>query len=161
MSRPTPTSKRRSTVQDYSTLRLHPDGTRVDLHSPQRRGLYHTRAHRAGRDTRGNRVVRDAVGVPKRPATLKDGCIETVSSGRDVSGDELRRTKPRGGNSRKRQRLKHDVEFLRDSGNVPGSANAARETSWPVPSSVCAVCTFFSSHTVSLVYFSTRGFRTC
>lgn len=69
--------------------------------------------------------------------------------------------KPRRGKSRKRRRLNHDVEFLRDSGNVIDSANAVLETSWPVPSSVCAVRTLFSSHTVTSVCFSIRGFRTC
>ena len=138
-------TKRRHTVQDYATLRLHLDRTRVDLHSPQRSNL-HTQTHKAGRDARGNRVARDAAGldvVPKRPVTLEDGCIETAPFGPDFSEDEPRSAQPRRGNSRKRRRLNHDVEFLRDSGNVPGGANVARETSWPVPSSVCAVYNSF------------------
>ena len=135
MSTPTTKrTKRRSTVQDYATLRLRLDGRRVKLHSPQRIDL-----RKAGRDARGNRVARDAAGlgvIPKRPATLEDGCDETVSFGQDFSEDESRSTKPRRSNCRKRRRLNHDVEFLRDSGHVPGSADAARETSRPVPSSV-------------------------
>jgi hypothetical protein len=128
-------TKRRNTAQDYASLRLHSDGRRVNLRSPQRRDPYHS----AGRDVRGNRVARDAAGpvvIAKRPATLKDGRIETVSLGPDVSEDESRTMKPHRSNRRKRRRLNHDVEFLRDPRNVSGCADAARETSWSVPSSV-------------------------
>ena len=128
-------TKRRNTAHDCATLRLHPDGRRVNLHSPKRRDPFHP----TGRDARGNRVARDAAGlgvIPKRPATLEDGRIETASFGPDVSENESRNVKPRRSNRKKRRRLNHDVEFLRDPRIVSGSANAARETSWPVPSSV-------------------------
>jgi hypothetical protein len=126
-------TKRRNTAQDHATLRLHRDGTRVDLYSPQRSDLRPSRKYNAGRDARGNRVARDAAGlgvIPKRPAPLKDGSIETISSGPDVSADEVRSVKPR---RRKRRRLNHDFEFLKDPSNVS------------VPSSVRAVYTFSSS----------------
>ncbi|KAF8265756.1 hypothetical protein EI94DRAFT_1734689, partial [Lactarius quietus] len=106
--------------QDHATLRLHPDGTRVDLRSPKRIDPYHS----VGRDARGNRVARDAAGVgviPKRPATLKGGRMESVSSGPDISEDELRSVKPRRRNRRKRRRLNHDIEFLRGPRNVPAA----------------------------------------
>ncbi|KAI9454147.1 hypothetical protein BJY52DRAFT_772868 [Lactarius psammicola] len=150
-------TKRRSTVQDYATLRLRLDGRRVKLHSPQRSDLYFSRARKAGHDARGNRVARDAAGlgvVPKRPATLEDRRVETVSSGPDISEDESRSAKPRRGNRRKRRRLNHhDVEFLRDSGNVPGSAKPARDTSWPVPSSDLLKCVNY----FACQYYAARG----
>lgn len=149
-------ANRRSTVQDYATLRLHLDGTRVELRSPQRSDLHHSRTRRAGRDARGNRVARDAAGlgvVPKRPAMLEDGHVETVSFGPDVAGDEPPSAEPRRSNRRKRRRLNYDVEFLRDTGNVPGSANAARETSWPVPSSDLLKCVNY----FACQYYAARG----
>ncbi|KAH9031848.1 hypothetical protein EDB84DRAFT_1491679 [Lactarius hengduanensis] len=149
----TSTTKRRSTVQDYATLRLHPDGSRIKLRTPKRNDPY----HKAGRDARGNRVARDAAGlavVPKRPAPLDDGRVETVSSGQDVSSGESRRAKPRKDNRRKRRRLDpHDVEFLRDSGNVPGNADAVGETRWPVPSSDLLKCVNY----FACQYYAARG----
>ncbi|KAH8990192.1 hypothetical protein EDB86DRAFT_3080533 [Lactarius hatsudake] len=146
----TSTTKRRSTVQDYATLRLHPDGSRIKLRSPKRSDPY----HKAGRDARGNRVAPDAAGlavVPKRPAPPEDGRVETASSGPDV---ELRRAKPRKTNRRKRRRLDpHDVEFLRDSGNVPGNADAVGETRWPVPSSDLLKCVNY----FACQYYAARG----
>ncbi|KAH9081530.1 hypothetical protein EDB83DRAFT_2333321 [Lactarius deliciosus] len=149
----TSTTKRRSTVQDYATLRLHPDGSRIKLRSPKKSDPY----HKAGRDARGNRVARDAAGlavVPKRPAPTEDGGVETASSEPDVSSGELRRAKPRKINRRKRRRLDpHDVEFLRDSGNVPGNADAGGETRWPVPSSDLLKCVNY----FACQYYAARG----
>lgn len=145
-------TKRRNTAQDYASLRLHPDGSRVNLRSPQRREPYHS----VGRDARGNRVARDAAGpvvIGKRPTTLKDGRIETVSLGPDISEDESRTVKPHRSNRRKRRRLNHDVEFLKDPRNVSHSANAARETSWSVPSSDLLKCVnYFACR-----YYASRG----
>jgi len=59
----------RSTVHDFSTLRLHPDGTRVPISSPAQDTINNSRMHNTGRNIRGNRVARDAAGlgvVPKR-----------------------------------------------------------------------------------------------
>ena len=134
-------TKRRNTAQDHATLRLHLDGTRVDLHSPQRSNLNHSRKYNAGRDARGNRVARDAAGlgvIPKRPAPLKNRPIETTSSEPEVSADEVRSVKPR---RRKRRRLNHDVEFLKDPSNIS------------VPSSVRAIYTFSSLRSPVLILF--------
>ncbi|KAH9065624.1 hypothetical protein EDB87DRAFT_1828554 [Lactarius vividus] len=140
------TTERRSTLQDQATLPLHPDGSRIKLRSPKRRDPF----HKAGRNARGNRVAR----VPKRPAPLKDGRVETISSGPDVSLGESRRAKPRQNNRRKRRRLdSHDVEFLRDSGNVPGNADVVRETRWPVPSSDLLKCVNY----FACQYYTARG----
>jgi hypothetical protein len=49
--------------------------------------------------------------------------------------------------------MNHDVEFLRDSGNVPGSADVARETSWPVPSSDLLKCVNY----FACQYYTARG----
>ena len=128
-------TKRRNTAQDHATLRLHPDGTRVNLRSPRRSDPYHS----VGRDTRGNRVARDAAGpvvIAKRPAKLKDSRIETLSLGPDVPENDSRSVKPHRSNRGKRRRLNHDVEFLRYPRNVSGSGDVARGTSWSVPSSV-------------------------
>ncbi|KAI9444685.1 hypothetical protein H4582DRAFT_1910573 [Lactarius indigo] len=149
----TSTTKRRSTVQDYATLRLHRDGSRVELRSPKRSDPY----RKAGRDARGNRVARDAAGlavIPKRPAPLEDDRVRTVLSGPDVSEGESRKAKPRSNNCKKRRRLDpHDVEFLRDSVNVPGNADAVRKTSWPVPSSDLLKCVNY----FACQYYAARG----
>ena len=128
MTSTTKRTKRRNTAQDHATLRLHSDGRRVNLRSPQRSDPYHS----VGHDTRGNRVARDAAGpvvIAKRPGILKD-------SGPDIYENESRSEKPCRSNRGKRRRLNHDVEFLRYPRNVSGSGDVARGTSWSVPSSV-------------------------
>jgi hypothetical protein len=137
------TTRRRSTIHDFSTLRLHPDGTRVPM-SPPRAGLHDSRSRNTGRDIRGNRVARDAVGhgvVPKRTVMRED----------DI--DEVQNAKPRVPRRRKRGRIDDDqVEFLGASGSgarrriitagtsgdaTTVNANGKGEMmNWPVPSSV-------------------------
>jgi len=129
-----PTTHRRSTVHDFSTLRLHPDGTRVPISSPSRDTINNSRTRNTGRDIRGNRVARDATGlgvVPKR-ALMRE----------DDNNDEVQNTMPRGPRHGKRRRMDDHVEFLGDSGSGVRRAggdttDANREVmKWPVPSSV-------------------------
>ena len=134
-------AKRRSTVHDFSTLRLHPDGSRVAINSPPPATLCDSRTRNTGRDTRGNRVARDAVGlgvVPKRMVIHKDDDGASAGdAGNDGYGhdhDEVRKVKPV---RRKRRRIDDDVEFLGDSGNrVRRITSDTATTNWPVPSSV-------------------------
>jgi hypothetical protein len=137
------TARRRSTVYDFSTLRLHPDGSRVTIKSPTASGLCDTRTRTTGRDTRGNRVARDAAGlgvVPKRPVMCESDAGEDND---DDCGDvEVKNIKPRMPPRRKRRRIDDNVEFLGDSQNgarhTGDTAIAKNEEmmSWPVPSSV-------------------------
>jgi hypothetical protein len=137
------TTRRRSTVHDFSTLRLHPDGTRVQINSPTRTGLHDSRTRDTGRDIRGNRVARDAAGhgvVPKRAVMRED------------DNDEVHNARPRVPRRRKRGRIDDDqVEFLGASGSgahrhittsmgggaTTIDANGKGEMmNWPMPSSV-------------------------
>lgn len=163
-----PTARRRNTVHDFSTLRLHPDGTRVSITSPTRTGLYRSRTRNTGFDTRGNRVARDAAGIgtiPKRTVIYEDDNGEEIPVGPGVSDDEVQSgSKPRVPRRRKRRRLDTDVEFLGDPGTDArragvdgGGANANTNTeamSWPMPSSVREPVVFF--HTRN--FFSTNSF---
>lgn len=134
-------AKRRSTVHDFSTLRLHPDGSRVAINSPPPATLCDSRTRNTGRDTRGNRVARDAAGlgvVPKRMVIRKDddgaGAGDAGNDGYGHDHDEVRKVKPV---RRKRRRIDDDVEFLGDSGNrVRRITSDTATTNWPVPSSV-------------------------
>ena len=133
-------TRRRSTVHDFSTLRLHPDGSRVPISSPTRTTLPDPRMRNTGRDIRGNRVARDAAGlgvVPKR----------VVMHGDDNS--EVQNIKPRVPRRSKRRRIDADVGFLGDSGNrvrrTSGDTVEANggAMNWPVPSSVRPGRAFF------------------
>jgi hypothetical protein len=133
---------RPSTVYDFSTLRLHPDGSRVAIHSPERIDLRDSRMRRTGRDTRGNRVARDAAGlgaVPKRTVREDDDDGNGDDDDEDI---EIRKTKPRMPLRKKRRRIDENVEFLGDSRNrarcTGDTAIVKNEESmnWPVPPSV-------------------------
>jgi hypothetical protein len=134
----TSTTRRRSTVHDFSTLRLHPDGSRVAINSPTRTGPRDSRTRNTGRDTRGNRVARDAAGlgvIPKRTVIREDDDDDNNDDGDE---DDLRNIKPRMPLRRKRRRIEDDIEFLGDSGSGARRTAIANgeATNWPVPSSV-------------------------
>jgi len=157
---PVPTTRRRTSVHDFSTRRLRPDGTRVSISSPSRGDLYYSRTRHTGRDIRGNRVAQDAVSlgvVPKRPVMRED------------VNDEVQNTKPRGPRRRKRGRIDDDhVEFLGSSisgarritsmsGETTIDANGKEEMmNWPVPSSDLLKCV----HHFASQYYSARGLLT-
>ncbi len=137
------TPRRRNTIYDFSTLRLHPDGSRVTIKSPTRSGLCDTRTRTTGCDTHGNRVARDAAGlgvVPKRPVMRESNTVEDNDGG---CGDvEVQSINPRMPPRRKRRRIDDNVEFLGDSRNGARHTDDTAITkneemmSWPVPSSV-------------------------
>lgn len=158
-------AKRRSTVYDFSTLRLHPDGSRVAIHPPARIDLRDPRMRNTGRDTRGNRIARDAAGlgsVPKRTVIREDDNVD----GDGDNDDEdigIRKTKPRMPLRKNRRRIDENVEFLGDSRN---SARCTGDTAivkneesmnWPVPSSVRYPVDHFSMCDSLTV----RTYRTC
>jgi hypothetical protein len=97
-----------------------------------------------GRDTRGNRVARDAAGlsaVPKRTVIREDDNDDDDDD--DDGGDiEIRKTKPRMPLRSKRRRIEKNVEFLgdsRDSARCTGDTAIVKNeesTNWSVPSSV-------------------------
>jgi hypothetical protein len=159
MSPSASTARRRSTVHDFSTLRLHPDGSRVAIHPPTRINLHDSRTRNIGRDTRGNRVARDAAGlgvVPKR-------VIREDDNDDDDEDSEIRKIKPRIPLRKKRRRIDENVEFLGDSRN---SARCTGDTAivkdeesmnWPVPSSVRYPVDHFLLHASPLPFVR----RTC
>lgn len=139
MSASTATVKRRSTVYDFSTLRLHQDGSRVAIHSPARVDLRNSRLRNTGRDTRGNRFARDAAGlgaVPKRIVRREDDSSNDRPNASDGEDIEMRKTKPRMPLRKKRRRIDENVEFLGDSRNSAAIVTNGESTNWPVPSSV-------------------------
>ncbi|KAI0257010.1 hypothetical protein BJV78DRAFT_1277609 [Lactifluus subvellereus] len=154
------TSRRRSTVHDLATLRLHPDGTRVPITSPPRVGAYTSRRCNIGRDTCGNRIARDAAGlgvVPKRILVAEDDEGEDILLGNaDVSNDETTSLKSRRGQRMKRRRVDIDVGFLRGpvgGALQTGDADVIEEMSWPPPSSDLLKCVhYFTSR-----YYAARG----
>lgn len=127
------TTRRHSTVHDFSTLRLHPDGTRVQISSSSRHTLNDSRTRNTGPDIRGNRVARDAAGfgVVKKRTVMREG-----------DDDQVQNTKPRVPRHGKRRRIDDHVEFLgnfgsgvhRAGGDTTGAGGEVME--WPVPSSV-------------------------
>ena len=113
-------TRRRSTVHDLSTLRLHPDGSRVAIHSPTRVDLRSSRMRNTGRDTRGNRVARDAAGlgaVPKRTVIREDDIGDDNDNGNDSEDIEIRKTEPRTPLRKKRRRIDENLDFLGDPQN--------------------------------------------
>jgi hypothetical protein len=138
-------ARRRSTVHDFSTLRLHPDGSRVAIHSPARIDLRDSRMRNTGRDTRGNRVARDAAGlgaVPKRTLIREDDISDDNDNDDDSEDIEIRKTRSRIPLRSKRRRINENVDFLGDPRNRArctgdtAIANNEESMQWPVPSSV-------------------------
>ena len=159
------TARRRSTVHDFSTLRLHPDGSRVSLHSPARIDLRDSRMRNTGRDIRGNRVARDAVGlgaVPKR-MVIREDANDDDNGDYDGEDIELRKTMPHVPLRRKRRRIDENVEFLGDSRNsarcMGNTAIVKNEESmnWSVPSSVRYPINHFLLHATLLPFRSYIG----
>ncbi|KAF9458470.1 hypothetical protein BDZ94DRAFT_1270532 [Collybia nuda] len=116
---------RRSTVYDYSSLRIHPDGSRVEQST---RNLRPRTSRTTIKDSRGNWIARDAgglgiVGRYKRVREETDG--EVVSLGANEPSDLGKgkskgkdKAKPATGyrkrdeRAAKRQKFVHDFDFL-------------------------------------------------
>jgi len=156
-----PTTRRRSTVHDFSTLRLHPDGSRVPISSPSRDTLNDSRTRNTGRDIRGNRVARDAAGL---------GLVKKRAVMREDDNDEVQNTKPRVPRHGKRRRIDDDVEFLGDFGS--GVHRAGGDTTdadgeamkWPVPSSVRSgrlISPPFFTRLITVCFLLLASCRTC
>lgn len=154
-------TRRRSTVHDFSALRLHPDGSRVAIHSPARIGLRDSRMRNTGRDTRGNRVARDAAGlgaVPKR-TLIREHDNDGGGDGDEDNDDEdmeIRKFKSHMPLRRKRRRTDEDVEFLgdfRNSVRLTGDTAIVKNkesVNWPVPSSVRYLVDYLPLYTTPL-----------
>lgn len=144
-------SHRLSTVYDYSSLRIHPDGSRVNQSSHNLRPRI---AKVAVQDSRGNWIARDAGGsaTVKRYRNVRDETSEGEhfdfgNAEFDNAGSRTRRKnkgkgtvkettvvnrRERNGRStEKRRKFTHDLEFLAEKPQVVGP---------PLPSSVS---TFF------------------
>jgi len=145
MSASTSTARRRSTIHDFSTLRLHPDGSRVAAHPPARIDPRDSKMRNTGHDTRGNLVARDAAGlgtVPKRTVIREDDDNDEDEDDGDGEDVEIRKAKTRMPLRRKRRRIDENVGFLGDSRNnarcTGDTANVknGQTIDWPAPSSV-------------------------
>jgi hypothetical protein len=134
---------RLNTVYDYSSLRIHPDGSRVAQSSKNSR----PRASRTSiQDSRGNWIARDAgglgiIGRYRKVREEPDG--EVVDTGDDAPAATSRKGKAkikettvrsyrkRDARAAKRQKFVHDLEFLETS-----AFNATQANAQALPSSV-------------------------
>lgn len=153
-------SQRRSTVYDLASLRLHPDGSRVQQSS---RNLRPQTSRQTTRDSRGNWIARDAAGsgtIQKRrraAASSEDG--ELDGSGEEIDANAMRKdkgkqkeentesdghednseaSKPRGGNrAAKRLKFSHDLGFLETPVETPAKHSVPEHLSpHPKPSTL-------------------------
>ncbi|OCB87212.1 hypothetical protein A7U60_g5729 [Sanghuangporus baumii] len=84
--------RRRSTVHDLATLRLHPDGSRVQsgtaaeskIRVSRKSSQTHRQARNIGRDVHGNRIALDAGGTSR----IKERRSAVTSSFEDIEGDD-------------------------------------------------------------------------
>ncbi len=128
--------RRQTTLFDLSSLRVHPDGTRVDQTDYNLRVKRHARA---ARDAHGNWMAHDAGGsvAVKRRLKQKEGKQGGTDISKDSSDEEeqvAQALKPRAA---KRQKFSQDYSFLEalelsDISQAPAEAGAL-----PNPSSVC------------------------
>ena len=136
-------SHRLSTVYDYTSLRIHPDGSRVNQSSHNLRPRI---ARGAVRDSRGNWIARDAGGLAtvKKYTSVRDeasdeesfdfGDVEVQKSnngpgsqGNKRKGKAPHQRERNGRSAAKRQKFMNDFEFLATPQPVDGP---------PLPSSV-------------------------
>lgn len=128
--------RRLNTVWDLSSLRLHPDGSRVEQSSRNSR----PRTSRTSvQDSRGNWFARDAGGLGvirryrKARQELEDGeCINLDDGGSEPSGSKGKAKRKRDGRAEKRRKFVHDFSFLANPS--PGKQ--------PLPSSVSLFLSF-------------------
>lgn len=133
--------RRLNTVYDYSSLRIHPDGSRVEQSS---RNLRPRTSRTSIQDSRGNWIARDAgglgtIGRYRRVREETDG--EFISLGEGESVDTGRKGKgkakavgyrKRDDRAAKRRKFVHDFDFLETSiSDTPTQPGAL-----PLPSSV-------------------------
>lgn len=126
---------RLSTVYDFASLRLHPDGSRVNQTS---RNFHPRHARVSAQDARGNWFARDAAGsgVVGRYKKVRD---EKEGEQDDLGGVRPSRTSKRKGKEiagrrrnlrpAKRHKFLHDLDFLE-------SPSLTTPTDQPLPSSV-------------------------
>ncbi|PSR78319.1 hypothetical protein PHLCEN_2v7441 [Hermanssonia centrifuga] len=108
--------KRRSTVHDLASLRLHPDGTRV---ANTERNTRPRQAKNATKDSRGNWIARDAGGLgqvkQRRAARPEQGGGGEEQVDGNGEGDEVRRSSKAKGKQRAREEDGEvDEDVLRD-----------------------------------------------
>ncbi|KAF8076864.1 hypothetical protein FPV67DRAFT_1715388 [Lyophyllum atratum] len=157
---------RLSSVYDFSSLRLHPDGSRVQQNTSK--NLRPRYAASAVQDPRGNWFARDAAGfgtIGRYRKVREEADGEEVDPGED--GQELSRRKGKGKakeripgrrhNPRpaKRQKFLHDLDFLAPS------TSSSSSSEYPLPSSVNTLCPsadlLKSIHYFASTYYHERG----
>ncbi|KAF9051204.1 hypothetical protein BDZ89DRAFT_1154102 [Hymenopellis radicata] len=145
--------RRQTTLFDLSSLRVHPDGTRVDQTDYNLRVERHARA---ARDAHGNWMAQDAGGsvAVKRRLKQKEG----KQAGEDIAKDDAddaeeavaQALKPRAA---KRQKFSQDYSFLEalELSNISQTPAEAEEL--PVPSSDLLKCIHYMAST----YYAEQG----
>ncbi|KAF5387944.1 hypothetical protein D9615_000780 [Tricholomella constricta] len=155
-------SGRLSTVYDFSSLRIHPDGSRVQQDSSKNRNLRY--AASVAQDFRGNWIARDAggLGIVKRHRRVREDDpdmddgeevdldaerepVQHKGMGKDKEGMGGRKLKPRPA---KRQKFMHDFNFL-----VPATSSSSFSDQQPLPSSDLLK----SIHYFASTYYHERG----
>lgn len=134
--------RRLNTVYDYSSLRIHPDGSRVEQSS---RNLRPRTSRTSIQDSRGNWIARDAggLGIIRRYRRVReeiDGEVISLGEGKSLEGRKGKGKgkakavgyRKRDDRAAKRRKFVHDFDFLETStSNTPTQPDAQ-----PLPSSV-------------------------
>jgi hypothetical protein len=140
--------RRRSTIHDLASLRLHPDGSRVqnphikedelELDASQQ-NLSSRRAHYVGKDAKGNWIAKDAGGrgfvkeikagsKRKSNANSSDEEIQLDSERRidDPEGEAEQEGKKelKDARAKKRRMFYEDYSFLEDAGSTAGPSRS-------------------------------------
>ncbi|KAJ8082211.1 hypothetical protein PM082_008058 [Marasmius tenuissimus] len=155
------TEPRKSTVYDLTSLRLHPDGTRV-LRTESNQRL---RASKYSvQDSRGNWIATDAGGSGHvtRYRTLREGGRERADE--DFEDELKSRTTDEEGlllkdyRAKKRRKFQHDFDFISSSpipqlGSSFPKPNGTEDTGLPLPSSDLLKCI----HYMTCQFYHERG----
>ncbi|KAK1228097.1 hypothetical protein PQX77_008868 [Marasmius sp. AFHP31] len=164
------TEPRKSTVYDLTSLRLHPDGTRVLLTENNRRLRV---SKYSVQDSRGNWIATDAGGSGHvtRYRALREGGRERADE--DVEDELESRTADEEGllkdyRAKKRRKFQHDFDFI-SSSPVPRlessfpESNGTEDNDLPLPSSDLLKCIHYMTchfyHERGQLLNSSREFR--
>ena len=163
------TERRRSTVFDYSNLRLHSDGTRVYQKSTN---LAPRIAKATVRTSRQNWIAKDAGGLSsirkfkRTKRTLQDiqADEEYIWTENRMPDDDERRVKQKDDRPSKRRRFLEDLDYLnKDRSTSTSLASDTGVESFPYEPSSVRVSFFQHLHIndIFLFYFSNQDLLKC
>ncbi|PBK93959.1 hypothetical protein ARMGADRAFT_965620 [Armillaria gallica] len=157
--------RRRTTIYDFSSLRVHTDGTRVEQTNRNRRPVSHKNT---ARDSRGNWTARDAAGQWQVKRRRRNSSSSEPDDGKgkqkalESSEEEHATVKKRETKrAEKRRKFVEDFSFLNVDVPAPSyqvtsdavQGNDPVFSSFSVPSSDLLKCV----HHFASVYYSERG----